>query len=79
VNESYANNINLSESSPSVDILSQKLTEHLIGVAEWSHKNKLAIAPAKSSVTLFTPDRHQSNCHPVVKYEGDLLRRLPNG
>jgi hypothetical protein len=73
VNELYADNFNLSESSPSVEVLSEKPTECLVGVSEWSSKNKLAIAPAKSSVTLFMPDRHESNVHPDVKYEGVLL------
>jgi hypothetical protein len=49
------------------------LTEHLVGISEWSSKNKLAIAPEKSSVTLFSPDMHQSNIHPDVRYEGVLL------
>jgi hypothetical protein len=58
VNKLYADDFNLSESSPSVEVLSEKLTECPVGVSEWSSKNKLAIAPAKSSVTLFTPDIH---------------------
>ena len=33
----------------------------------------MAVAPAKSSITLLTPDRHQHDVHPVVTIHGQKL------
>jgi hypothetical protein len=68
--ESYADDFNLSESLPDIDSLGRNLTEHLKLVSEWAE-----IAPSKSTVTLFTPDKHQSNFHPQV-YIGNTLLPL---
>ena len=73
VNESYADDFNLSESGPCVDTLGRNLTEHLKYVTAWAMKNGLEISPSKSTVTLFTPDRHESNLHPQVFIEGTQL------
>jgi hypothetical protein len=63
VNESYVDDFNLSESGPCVDTLGHNLTEHLKHVTAWAKKNSLEISPSKSTVTLFTPDRHKFNLH----------------
>jgi hypothetical protein len=42
-------------------------------VVKWANKKNLVIAPAKSQVILFTPDSHQSNNHPQVKINGELI------
>jgi hypothetical protein len=73
--DSYADNFDLLESSPSVR---RKLTEDLTHKSEWAEKKELSIAPTKSSVTLFTPDKHQSNVCPEVSYEGVLIRLTTN-
>jgi hypothetical protein len=39
------------------------VTDDLAHVSKWSADKNLTIAPNKSSVTLFTPDRAQSQCH----------------
>ncbi|XP_018013347.1 uncharacterized protein LOC108670388 [Hyalella azteca] len=51
-------------SSPRLDAAEADLSELLRGVSDWSTAKKLAGAPGKSSVTLFTPDTHQSRLHP---------------
>ena len=68
--DSYADDFDLLETSSNVDELGPRLTEDLVHVSEWAKKKELTIAPSKSSVTLFTPDKHQSNYCPVVTYEG---------
>ncbi|XP_047740954.1 zinc finger protein-like [Hyalella azteca] len=47
-----------------LDVAEADLSELLQGVSDWSTTKKLAVAPGKSSVTLFTPDTHQSRLHP---------------
>jgi hypothetical protein len=62
--ESYADDIDVAESSPDIQTLSTVLTEDLSHAAQWaSHKN-LVIAPEKSCVVLFTPDCRQTQTHP---------------
>ena len=53
-----------------VEQLGLQLTSALAKVDDWASKNKLILAPAKSSVTLFTPDSHQSRYHPQVMLQG---------
>jgi hypothetical protein len=70
LHENYADNFNLSESSPDIDTLGIKLTDHLTHITKLSVDNKLAITPAKSQVTLFSPQTSQSNCRPDVSVDG---------
>ena len=44
----------------------------MTALVSWTGRKELSIAPQKSSVTLFTPDTHQSRYHPQVKI-GDAL------
>jgi len=44
-----------------------RLTDNMV---RWAENKGLAIAPHKSSVTLFTPDTHQSQHHPQVSIKG---------
>jgi hypothetical protein len=67
--DSFADDFDLLECSPCIDELGRKLTEDFTHISEWA-KKELSIAPSKSSVTLFTPDKHQSNVRPDVSYEG---------
>jgi hypothetical protein len=68
--DSYADDFDLLECSPCIDELGRKLTEDLTHLSEWAEKKELSIAPSKSSVTLFTPDKHQRNVRPDVFYDG---------
>jgi hypothetical protein len=62
--EFYADNFEVAESSPSVLVLSTALSEDMTHVSKWASDKNLTIAPNKSSVTLFTPDRAQTQSHP---------------
>jgi hypothetical protein len=66
VNESYADDFYLLETSPKLDAMGTNITEHLKEVSAWSERNKLGIAPSKSHVTLFTPWNREVNFHPHV-------------
>ena len=45
----------------------------MTSLADWTDSKELVIAPQKSSVTLFTPDTHQSHYHPQVKIHDSLI------
>jgi hypothetical protein len=55
--ESYADDFDVAELSPNIQSLSDTLTDDLSLVSKWTADKNLKIAPEKSSVTLFTPDR----------------------
>ena len=44
-----------------------------VSLVEWAGRKELSIATHKSSVTLFTPDTHQSHLHPKVKIDDDVI------
>jgi hypothetical protein len=69
----FADDFFMSESSPSVLLLTNALNDDLKLVEKWADEKNLTIAPHKSSVVLFTPDPHQTKTHPQVFYKGDLI------
>jgi hypothetical protein len=71
-NGSFADNFHLTESSPNIETLNTNLTEDLKEVDQLSEKNKFAISPEKSSVTLFTPWNREIN-HDLEVFLGDAL------
>jgi hypothetical protein len=66
---SYADDFTLCVSSSDIHELEHKLTDDFVHVSKWSKEKELTIEPEKSSVTLFTPDKHQSNVRPDMSYE----------
>lgn len=63
---SYADDLTIFVASPRLNVAEEDLAVLLSGISEWSTAKKLAIAPDKSSVTLFTSDTHQSRIHPTA-------------
>ena len=76
---SYADDFTIMASSPKVDEAVVKANRLMKTLVEWAGRKELSIAPHKSSVTLFTPDTHQSHLHPKVKIGDDVipLNRTP--
>jgi hypothetical protein len=70
VNENYADDFYLTESVSDINTLDPILTSHLKLVSEWAAKNKLSVAPSKSTVTVFTPWNREVNFDPHVEFEG---------
>ena len=65
---SFADDLESFSSSPSIPQSESHLNQHLSSISDWASLNGLSIAPNKSSVTLFTPDkRHESNLVPNVQ------------
>jgi hypothetical protein len=65
-NSNYADDFELSESSPDIGTL----TENLKHISKWTKDNKLAISTSKSCVPLFSPHTSQSNVCPDVSIDG---------
>ena len=70
----YADDLYLVVSRSKVAELGPALTSALDEVSDWADKNKLELSPEKSSVTLFTPDTHETNYHPLVLLKGVPLK-----
>ena len=76
---SYVDDFTIMASSPRVDEAVDEANRLMSLLVEWADRKELSIAPHKSSVTLFTPDTHQSHLHPKVKIDDDVipLNRTP--
>jgi hypothetical protein len=61
------------EKSAYLEALSAALNEDLFLIEAWAESKNLKLAPDKSSITLFTPDPHQTNYHPQVFLNGKLV------
>ena len=72
---SYANDFALLASDPSIVEAESRANWLCSLLVRWVDGKQLAIAPQKSSVTLFTFDTHQSRLHPQVQI-GDTVAPL---
>ena len=70
---SYADDITIWSTSPHLETAESQLNIHLNRLSFWTNQKRLTIAPHKSSVTLFTPDTHQSTYHPKVFINGSQV------
>jgi hypothetical protein len=67
LNLSYADDIQLAESSPDVKTICPVLTNHLSKISQWSKDNKLGIAPEKSHITVGCPLSHNPLLHTSLR------------
>ena len=72
---SYADDFALLASAPSIVEAEERANQLCTILVRWADGKQLAIAPKKSSVTLFTSDTHQSRPHPQVRI-GDAVTPL---
>jgi hypothetical protein len=66
LSDSFADDFYVGESSSDSSVLTAALNKDMHQIKVWANKKELKIAPEKSSITLFTPDPHQANHHPLV-------------
>ena len=69
----YNDDFTLLASPPS--IMEAEANQLTIALIRWATMKQLTIAPAKSSLNLFTSDTHQSHLHPQVMIE-EILAQL---
>ena len=61
-------------SGPKITQLESMINSYLRDVGIYLKKNSLLISAPKSTVTLFTPDKHQFQTHPDITLEDTQLR-----
>ena len=69
----YADDITVLASGPSLPPLYDPLNEYLEQLHSFLLERSLLISPSKSSVTLFSSDSHQYNVHPTILLNGTQL------
>ena len=76
----YADNITVWATGPKIPQLESMITNYLRVVSIYMKDNSLLISAPKSTVTLFTPDKHQFQMHPDITPEDTQLplERSPN-
>ena len=67
---SNANDFMAAASSSSPQLGANTLATHTSDVVSWVEEKGLLLSAPKSSVTLFTPDTHKSNLHPIIPLLG---------
>ena len=72
---SYAENFTLLASAPSIVEAEARANQLCTILVRWADGKQQAIAPQRSSVTLFTSDTHQTQLHPQVRI-GDAVAPL---
>ena len=71
---SYADDFSFSRSAVDVAELEVGLQSDIDAVVSWASSKMLKIAPEKSSITFFTPDKaRQSRTHPLVYISGQAI------
>ena len=65
----YAHDITVWASGPKITLLESMINGYLREVGIYLRENSLLISAPKSTVTLFTPDKHQFQTHPDITLE----------
>ena len=76
----YADDSTVWASGPKIPLLESMVNSYLRDVGIYLNENSLLISAPKSTVTLFTPHKHQFQTHPGITLEDTQLplERIPN-
>ena len=74
LHEVYADESHDAEADVNIDAAAGRLSAAVTEFDQWAKSKDLELAPEKSTVTLLTPDTHQSNYHPPVTVNGTNLK-----
>ena len=69
----YADDITVWATGPQIPQLESMINSYLRYVSIYLQDNSVLISAPKSTVTLFTPDKHQFQMHPVITLEDTQL------
>ena len=69
----YADDITVCASGPKIPELESMINSYLRDVGIYLKENSLLITAPKSTVSLFTPDKHQFHTHPDVTFQDAQL------
>ena len=76
---SYADDFNITHSARKIPELERLLQRDVDAFVTWARSKKLAIAPSKTKITLFTPDKsRESKAFPKVYIDGNLIELNKN-
>ena len=70
---SYADDITVYTSGPTIPPLTDKLNGYLEQLSTFLSDRSLTLSTSKSTVTLFSPNTHEARYHPQVKINGSVL------
>ena len=70
---SYADDLTILAQHPKYTVASRNLQNYLNTLEEWLTENRMSVSPQKSSVTLLTPDLHESSKHPVIRLDSQPI------
>ena len=63
---SYADDITIHSQHPKIETATNYAQQHINHLQRWLNDNNMSASASKSTVTLLTPDRRESNTHPLV-------------
>ena len=69
----YADDITVCATGPKIPQLESMINNYLRDVSIYLKDNSLLISAPKSTVTIFTPDKHQFQMHPNITLEDPQL------
>ena len=69
----YADDISVWASEPKIPLLESMINSYLREIGIYLKESSLCISAPKSTVTLFTPDKHQFQTHPDITLEDTQL------
>jgi hypothetical protein len=70
---SYADDLTITSQNPNVQLATTTLQQYLTQLESWLTNNRMSASPQKSSITLLTPHRKESNYHPQVFLHNSIL------
>jgi len=62
----YADDLAITSQHPKTKLAVNTLQQYIHTLERWLTENKMSASPTKSTLTLFTPDRHEPQTHPRV-------------
>ena len=70
---SYADDLTILGQHHKYPIAARNVQSYLNSLENWLAQNRMTVSSQKSSVTLLTPDRHESSKHPRLTLGGQLI------
>jgi hypothetical protein len=70
---SYADDLTITSQNTTARFAATNLQQYINELEHWLSTNRMTVSPQKSSITLFTSDRRESNLHPLITMLGNRL------
>ena len=70
----YADDVSIYASGTDIKLLCSQISYFINHLVNYFEERELEISPEKSTITLFTPDTHEANIHPIVKIKNKIVK-----